>query len=162
MSAFKWQSLETYSPFAQILVEFMWRARPPLQPSQFARGCGVTRQQLSWWLLTQSVPPPAVIVRMARFMNTPVRSLLIAAGYATDDDPLFDCSDAWVYVQEQIVAAAAEGILPAPTKDDMIPLLQLVQAWKRQQGAAAGVLGATPVQESGHEIEESEGMVLLT
>jgi hypothetical protein len=77
-----WRELDAYSPFARILVEYMWAQRPPLQPAQFAARVGVRRQRLSTWLTTDTVPPPPVVMEVARGMGLPVRDLLIAAGHA--------------------------------------------------------------------------------
>jgi transcriptional regulator with XRE-family HTH domain len=101
----KWRSLAEYTPFAQLLVEYMWEQRPPLLPNQFAERMGVRKQALSTWLNTDAVPAPQVVVRLARGMGRPVRELMTAAGFAPADDPLLDITDAWEYVLHEIQRA---------------------------------------------------------
>jgi transcriptional regulator with XRE-family HTH domain len=101
----KWRTLEEYTPFARLLVEFMWAQRPPLLPNQFAERMRVRKQALSTWLNSDAVPAPPVLVRLARGMGRPVRELMTAAGFAPADDPLLDTADAWVYVLDQVQRA---------------------------------------------------------
>lgn len=100
-----WRSVEDYSPFARILVEYMWAQRPPLLPAQFAARMGTRKQALSSWLTSDATPPPQVVVRLARAMGLPVADLLIAAGHATLEDPLVDSAGAWEVVLATVRAA---------------------------------------------------------
>jgi len=100
-----WKPLEDYSPFARVLVTYMWDQRPPLLPIEFARQMGIRKQQVSSWLTTQVVPDPPLLVHLARRMGMPVRDLLIAAGHATTEDPLLDTADAWDYVSQWLAEA---------------------------------------------------------
>jgi hypothetical protein len=97
--------LEEYTPFARLLVEYMWEQRPPLLPNQFAERMSVRKQALSTWLNSDAVPAPPVVVRLARGMGRPVHELMTAAGFAPGDDPLFDTTDAWAYVLDQVQRA---------------------------------------------------------
>jgi transcriptional regulator with XRE-family HTH domain len=101
----KWRSLDEYTPFGRLLVEYMWELRPPLVPNQFAERMGVRKQALSTWLNSDTVPAPPVVVRLARGMGRPVRELMTAAGFAPDDDPLLDTTDAWRYVLDKVQRA---------------------------------------------------------
>lgn len=101
----KWRVLEEYTPFARLLVEYMWEQRPPLVPNQFADRMGVRKQALSTWLNSDAVPSPPVVVRLARGMGLPICDLMTAAGYASPGDPLLDRADAWVYVQAEVAHA---------------------------------------------------------
>lgn len=101
-----WRSLDAYTPFGRALVEYMWSQRPPLLPAQFAARMGVRKQTLSSWLSSDATPPPQVVVRLARAMGLPVADLLIAAGHAVADDPLFDTAGAWALLLD--VARRAE------------------------------------------------------
>ena len=101
----KWRALQEYTPFARLLVEYMWEQRPPLVPNQFAERMGVRKQALSTWLNSDAVPAPPVVVRLARGMGRPVRELITAAGFAPADDPLLDTADAWVYVLAEVESA---------------------------------------------------------
>jgi transcriptional regulator with XRE-family HTH domain len=105
-----WKSLDQYAPFAQILVRYMWEARPPLNPNQLAVRAGVRRQVLSQWLNAPATadlhPDPAAVVKVARAMGMPVADLLIAAGHATEADPLLDRKGAIAYVAQLIESSA--------------------------------------------------------
>jgi transcriptional regulator with XRE-family HTH domain len=105
----KWQALEEYTPFARLLVEYMWEQRPPLLPNQFAERMGVRKQALSTWLNSDAVPAPQSVVRLARGMGRPVRELMTAAGFAPADDPLLDITDAWVYALDEAQRALGVG-----------------------------------------------------
>lgn len=98
----KWRPLDDYSPFARLLVEYMWEQRPPLLPNQFAQRMGVRKQQISLWLNSDATPSASVLVRLARGMGHPVSELFIAAGYASADDPLFDIEESWTHVLREI------------------------------------------------------------
>ena len=65
----KWRPLDDYSPFARLLVEYMWEQRPPLLPNQFAQRMGVRKQQISFWLNSDATPSASVLVRLARGMG---------------------------------------------------------------------------------------------
>jgi transcriptional regulator with XRE-family HTH domain len=109
----KWRSLEEYTPFARLLVQYMWEQRPSLLPNQFAERMGVRKQALSTWLNSDVMPAPQVAVRLARGMGRPVRELMTAAGFAPGDDPLLDTADAWVYVLDEaqrVLGVDAEGM----------------------------------------------------
>ncbi|HEX8035321.1 MAG TPA: helix-turn-helix transcriptional regulator [Ktedonobacterales bacterium] len=105
-----WRPLDQYAPFAQILVRYMWDARPPLNPNQLAKRAGLRRQVLSQWLNAPATaelhPDPAAVVKVARAMDVPVADLLITAGHATKTDPLFDRPGAWAYVMQCVEAAS--------------------------------------------------------
>ena len=98
----KWRPLDDYSPFARLLVEYMWEQRPPVLPNQFAQRMGVRKQQISLWLNSDATPSASVLVRLARGMGHPVSELFIAAGYASADDPLFDIEESWTHVLREI------------------------------------------------------------
>ena len=117
----KWRSLEEYTPFGRLLVEYMWEQRPPLVPNQFAERMGVRKQALSTWLNSDAVPAPQVLVRLARGMGRPVRELMTAAGFAPADDPLLDTADAWAYVLDEAHRALGvdrEGMADLETGHD--------------------------------------------
>lgn len=104
-----WKSMDQYAPFAQILVRYMWEARPPLNPNQLAVRAGVRRQVLSQWLNAPAAaelhPDPVAVVKVARAMGMPVADLLIAAGHATEVDPLLDRVGSWAYLLQRVESA---------------------------------------------------------
>jgi hypothetical protein len=124
----QWRDLDAYSPFARVIVEFMWAARPPLQPAQFAARVGVRRQRVATWLSTDAVPPAPVVMELARGMGMPVRELLVAAGHATADDPLLDREDAWELVTSALARYLTEGSgsgdMPADQRQAILDLIQ--------------------------------------
>lgn len=139
-----WKSLDQYAPFAQILVRYMWEARPPLNPNQFAIRAGLRRQILSQWLNAPASaelhPDPAAVVKVARAMGVPVADLLIAAGHATEADPLVDYAGAWAYVLRHVESSPAfaqepaqEGTEPSecwdePTRERVLAFLRACEA----------------------------------
>lgn len=124
----KWRTLEEYSPFARLLVEYMWEQRPPLLPNQFAAQLSVRKQQVSTWLNSEAVPPPPILVRLARGMGKPVRELLVVAGYATAEDPLLDRVDAWDEVLRAVAQAPEVQRLAPDQHDALLTLLHTIQA----------------------------------
>lgn len=119
----KWRSLDDYSPFARLLVEYMWGQRPPLLPNQFAQRMGVRKQQISLWLNSDATPSASVLVRLARGMGHPVSELFIAAGYATPDDPLFDIEESWVHMLSEVQATPEFLALAEPQQIIVIGVL---------------------------------------
>jgi hypothetical protein len=141
-----WRDLDAYSPFARLLVEHMWAQRPPLQPAQFAARVGVRRQRLSSWLTSDAVPPPPVVMQVARGMGLPVRDLLIAAGHATAEDPLRDEDDAWALVTAEI----GRRVVSLPHWDTVAPAQRaalvsvLARLWGKRAPPIAGASTAAP------------------
>jgi transcriptional regulator with XRE-family HTH domain len=135
----KWRALEEYTPFARLLVEYMWEQRPPLLPNQFADRMSVRKQALSTWLNSDAVPSPPVVVRLARGMGQPVRELMTATGYASADDPLLDRVDAWIYVraeveraldeegQNEAAAGADAGVVSSQSREALFALMHQLQ-----------------------------------
>jgi len=119
----KWRSLDDYSPFARLLVEYMWGQRPPLLPNQFAQRMGVRKQQISLWLNSDATPSASVLVRLARGMGHPVSELFIAAGYATSDDPLLDIEESWVHMLSEVQATPEFLALAEPQQIIVIGVL---------------------------------------
>ncbi len=145
----KWRALNEYTPFARLLVEHMWSARPPLLPNQFAEQMGVRKQALSTWLNSDAVPATPIVVRLARRIDRPVRELMTAAGYAPEADPLLDMTDAWAYVRGEVerIASAGEDVeseesngLPAVTPDTWEILLTLLQTLQERALARASLV----------------------
>jgi transcriptional regulator with XRE-family HTH domain len=139
----KWRPLDDYSPFARLLVEYMWEQRPPLLPNQFAQRMGVRKQQISLWLNSDATPSASVLVRLARGMGHPVSELFIAAGYASTDDPLFDIEEAWSHVLTEIQSAPEFLSLAEPQQ---IIVIGVLHAAHMRDNASR-----TPVAETAHE-----------
>lgn len=134
-----WRSLEQYAPFAQILVRYMWEARPPLNPNQFAIRAGLRRQILSQWLNAPATaelhPDPTAVVKVARAMGVPVTDLLIAAGHGTAVDPLLDRTGAWAYILQRVEDAPSvvqseqeSNQLDEPTRQHVLASLRALAA----------------------------------
>ena len=102
-----WRSLEDYTPFARALVTFMWEQRPPLLPAQFADTVGISRQHLSRMLNQDAAPEPASLIRMAAFMNMPLRELMLLAGYISVETPVYTYQEAWTMVLDMVQSSPA-------------------------------------------------------
>jgi transcriptional regulator with XRE-family HTH domain len=103
-----WKDLEGYTPFARMIVEYMWAQRPPLLPSQFAVQMGIPKQVISKWLNAQAEPDPRHLLQLAERMSVPVQQLFLAAGYTTPEHPLLSRADAIQHVLQ--VVRDIEGI----------------------------------------------------
>ena len=117
----RWRPLEDYTPLAQILVRFMWEERPPLLPAQFADNVRVSRQTLSRVLNQGALPDPAALLRMARLIGVPAQQLFLAAGYTTEDDPIYTQEEAWAMV---IKTMATSEISDDAERVHLIEMLQ--------------------------------------
>ena len=138
----RWRALEDYSPFARLLVEYMWGQRPPLLPNQFAQRMGVRKQQVSSWLNSDAAPSPSVLVRLARGMGRPVSELFIAAGYASANDPLFDVEETWTHVLSEVQAATEFFALAEPQQILVVGVLHAAHLRDRANREAATALDA--------------------
>jgi transcriptional regulator with XRE-family HTH domain len=139
----KWRPLDDYSPFARLLVEYMWEQRPPLLPNQFAQRMGVRKQQISLWLNSDAAPSASVLVRLARGMGHTVSELFIAAGYASPNDPLFDIEEAWVHVLTEVQSTPEFLALAEPQQ---IIVIGVLHAAHMRDSARL-----TPAAETAHE-----------
>jgi transcriptional regulator with XRE-family HTH domain len=131
----KWRALNDYSPFARLLVEYMWEQRPPLLPNQFAQRMGVRKQQVSSWLNSDASPAPSLLVRLARGMALPVSELFIAAGYASSSDPLFDIEETWTHVMAEVQATPEFLALGEPQQIIVIGTLHAAHLRDRSHNA---------------------------
>lgn len=137
----KWRPLDDYSPFARLLVEYMWEQRPPLLPNQFAQRMGVRKQQVSSWLNSDAMPSPSVLVRLARGMGRPVSELFIVASYASADDPLFDIEETWAHVLAGVQATPEFLALAEPQQIIVVGVLHAAHLCDRAHHAAPGASG---------------------
>jgi transcriptional regulator with XRE-family HTH domain len=119
----KWKPLEDYSPFARLLVEYMWEQRPPLLPNQFAQRMGIRKQQVSSWLNSDATPSPLTLMRLARGMGRPVSELFIAANAATPADPLFDLEETWTHVLAEVQETPEFQALAEPQRIIVVGVL---------------------------------------
>jgi transcriptional regulator with XRE-family HTH domain len=151
MAMAKWRSLDDYSPFARLLVEYMWEQRPPLLPNQFAQRMGIRKQQISVWLNSDATPPAPVLVHLARGMGHPVSELFIAAGYASKDDPLFDGEESWAHVLTEVQATPEFLALAEPQQIIVIGVLHA--AHMRDNANRAGATQALASSRNAHDID---------
>jgi transcriptional regulator with XRE-family HTH domain len=129
----KWRALADYSPFARLLVEYMWEQRPPLLPNQFAQRMGVRKQQVSSWLNSDATPAPPILVRLARGMARPVSELFIAAAYASADDLLLDTEEAWGHVLTEVQATPEFLALAEPQQIIVVGVLHAAHLRDREK-----------------------------
>ncbi len=150
----KWRHLDDYSPFARLLVEYMWDQRPPLLPNQFAQRMGVRKQQISIWLNSDATPSAQVLVRIARGMGHTVSELFIAAGYASTDDPLFDTEESWTHVLTELQSTPEFLALAEPQQIIVIGVLHA--AHMRDSARQAQATLATSPSDDGHENDDTD------
>lgn len=149
----KWRSLEDYSPFARLLVEYMWEQRPPLLPNQFAQRMGIRKQQISVWLNSDATPPSPVLVHLARGMGHPVSELFIAAGYASKDDPLFDSEESWAHVLAEVQATPEFLALAEPQQ---IIVIGVLHAAHMRDSAKRAEATQAPASASSRNAQDSD------
>lgn len=156
----KWRPLDEYSPFARLLVEYMWEQRPPLLPNQFAQRMGVRKQQVSSWLNSDAVASPGTMVRLARGMRRPVSELFIVAGHASLDDPLYDLEEAWSHVLAEVQATPEFLALAEPQRIIIVGTLHAAHLRDRANHTPDVAADSTPPQEdhagSEEDAEEDE------
>lgn len=152
----RWRSLDDYSPFARLLVEYMWEQRPPLLPNQFAQRMGVRKQQVSSWLNSDASPAPSLLVRLARGMARPVSELFIAAGYASPADPLFDIEETWTHVLAELQATPEFMALAEPQQILVIGVLHAAHLRDSADHAAENVAASAEPSQTDGEIEADD------
>lgn len=74
------------NPFAELLQNYMWDQRPPLQKTEFAQQLGIGRSTLVNWL-NGAKPEMALLFVVQERTGIPLRRLMEAAGYPTVPDP---------------------------------------------------------------------------
>ena len=149
----KWRPLEAYSPFARLLVEYMWEQRPPLLPNQFAQRMGVRKQQVSSWLNSDATPSPRIMVRLARGMGLPVSQLFIVAGYASEDDPLYDLEEAWTHVLTEVQATPEFLALAEPQQIVVVGTLHAAHLRDRANHASGAAADGAPA--NAHDAQDN-------
>lgn len=157
----KWRPLEDYSPFARLLVEYMWEQRPPLLPNQFAQRMGVRKQQVSSWLNSEATPAPGTMMRLARGMGLPVSQLFIVAGYASQSDPLYDLEEAWTHALAEVQATPEFLALAEPQQIIVVGTLHAAHLRDRVNHASGAAADASPASapdanSAAHGDEDSE------
>lgn len=85
------------TPFAQVLVDYMWNKRPrnspPLSYSQLAIRLGIPKQSVSNWILRGSVPPLDTIMVILAKLRIPLRDLYNAYVQSELPAPAWDAAD---------------------------------------------------------------------
>lgn len=156
----RWRALEDYSPFARLLVEYMWEQRPPLLPNQFAQRMGVRKQQVSSWLNSDAAPSPSALVRLARGMRRPVSEMFIAAGYASAIDPLFDIEETWAHVLSQVQSTPEFIALGEPQQILVVGVLHAAHLHDRARREAATSLDAAAPSTDAEDADNTEAASL--
>jgi transcriptional regulator with XRE-family HTH domain len=75
-----WPSLAQCTPLGTLLVEWMWRQRPPTPVALLANRMGVDRSTLFSWLTTDRQPQPLQLLLLAQVTELPLEDLATAAG----------------------------------------------------------------------------------
>jgi hypothetical protein len=74
-----WPALASCTPFGALLVEWMWRQRPPTPVAVLAARIGVDRSTLVSWLTTERQPQPLQLLLLAQVTELPLEDLAAAA-----------------------------------------------------------------------------------
>lgn len=80
---------------AQILNEYMWSQRPPLNPSKLSEQLGVGRSTVANWLTYGARPSPEMLALIAQKTKIHLSKLLRACGYPVPDD-------IWGYIADRL------------------------------------------------------------
>lgn len=154
----KWRPLDEYSPFARLLVEYMWEQRPPLLPNQFAQRMGVRKQQVSSWLNSDATPAPGTMMRLARGMGLPVSQLFIVAGYVSENDPLYDLEEAWTHALAEVQATPEFLALAEPQQIIVVGILHAAHLRDRAHHTPDSAADSTsPLEDHTGSEEDVEG-----
>lgn len=112
---------EQMTPFAQVLIDYMWNKRPRNQPpltyAQLSVRLGVPKQSVSNWILRGSVPPLDTIMVILARLGIPLRDLYDAYLQAGLPTPAWDASDA-----SPIASGIEEPVTPRSRKPTVAPL----------------------------------------
>ena len=120
----RWKQLNDYSPFARILVEYMWEQRPPLLPAGFAERMGVSKQIVSKWLNAPGAPEADLVIQVARRMPMPVQILFDAAGFTPPEYPLYSIPEAWEFILNRVQESTQ---LSAEEREHIVQALGVVR-----------------------------------
>ena len=137
----RWKQLNEYSPFARILVEYMWEQRPPLLPAGFAERMGISKQIVSKWLNTPGAPEADLVIQVARRMPLPVQTLFDAAGFTPPEYPLYSIPEAWEFVLNRVQESAQ---LSAGEREHIAQALGVIRADDEPTQAAMQPPANTP------------------
>jgi transcriptional regulator with XRE-family HTH domain len=74
-----WPALASCTRFGALLVEWMWRQRPPTPVAVLAARIGVDRSTLVSWLTTERQPQPLQLLLLAQVTELPLEDLAAAA-----------------------------------------------------------------------------------
>lgn len=73
--------------FAQLLQEYMWSLRPPLNAHKLAHRLGIGRQTVYNWLNAGTIPQATMLPNVARLTGIPLSTLFEACGYPVPTSP---------------------------------------------------------------------------
>jgi hypothetical protein len=84
---------EQMTPFAKVLVDYMWNRRPPMTTHQLAIKLGVPKQSTSNWVMRNVVPPFETIMAILAKLDIPMSVLYDAYKSAGILMPRWDAQD---------------------------------------------------------------------
>jgi transcriptional regulator with XRE-family HTH domain len=96
-----WPALESCTPLGALLVEWMWRQRPPTPVAVLAARIGVDRSTLVSWLTTDRQPQPMQLLALSQVTELPVLALARAAS-VPEDRVLRQREALWDYVEWEL------------------------------------------------------------
>ncbi len=82
----QWETLEGLTPFAQLIREYMWKQRPPLNVNRLAERTGLRAPTIWKWFRDGVIPDATTLNLLAEKTDIPLMDLYIAAGYLKPED----------------------------------------------------------------------------
>lgn len=111
------------TPFARVLVDYMWNrrspTRPPMNVPQLATKLGVPRQNVSNWIYRGTVPNFEVVLAVLARLNIPLRALYDAYQHAGLTVPRWDEHDT---ASTNAPAGSENPAIPRNRKPTAIPI----------------------------------------
>lgn len=125
---------EKTSPFADLIWNWMWSQRPPLNPHRFAALIGVGRQTVYNWLNRGTTPQLQFLPLIHEKTGIPLRTLYEAAGYPLAADGKLTPS-VWAFIVAGVERAPD---LDATTKARVVQHIgELREQYESREDAAA-------------------------
>lgn len=82
----QWETLEGLTPFAQLVRDYMWEQRPPLNVNRLAERTGLRAPTIWKWFRDGVIPDAATLGTLAETTGIPLMDLYLAAGYLKEQD----------------------------------------------------------------------------
>lgn len=115
------------TPFARVLLDYMWSQRPPLNFSGLARHIGVSKATVSNWASGKTTPNRGTLELIAHKTGIPLSALYEALG--AQSAPA-EQQDVWSFIVDNIVGS---GHYTGDEQQMILEALRRIQAEYEQQ-----------------------------